>query len=137
MTDETTTVAELRALQGRFVDERGWSRFHSPKNLSMACAVEAAELMELFLWTDDVPGSTPGARSAPPRAEVEAEVADVALCLMSLCNVMGIDLAAAMERKVARNAERYPAEVVRGNAARYHEIQAARRGGGDGSAGDP
>lgn len=134
MNDESTTVAQLKALQGRFVEERDWSRFHSAKNLAIACSVEASELLELFLWVDDEGQHTEGARSEPARADVEAEIADVALCLMSLCNALGVDLAGAMERKVARNAERYPATVVRGRAEKYHQIRAqARSAQGSGS----
>src|SRR5690242_14536661 len=53
MPDATTTVAALREAMQRFVDERDWRQFHSPKNLVMGLAVEAAELMEHFLWVDN------------------------------------------------------------------------------------
>jgi NTP pyrophosphatase (non-canonical NTP hydrolase) len=58
--DQTTTVAELRDVVQRFVDERDWKQFHAPKNLSMALAIEAAELMEHFQWI-----SVPASRTAP------------------------------------------------------------------------
>ena len=50
MNDQTTTVAELAKLIADFVDERDWNQFHSPKNISMSMAIEAAELMEHFQW---------------------------------------------------------------------------------------
>ncbi|MEM1305779.1 MAG: nucleotide pyrophosphohydrolase, partial [Planctomycetota bacterium] len=50
--DDATTVAELRKLIADFVDERDWRQYHSPKNISMALAIEAAELMEHFQWLD-------------------------------------------------------------------------------------
>lgn len=53
MSDSQTTVAALRKLMARFVRERDWEQFHSPKNLAMALSVEASELMEHFLWIDN------------------------------------------------------------------------------------
>ena len=50
MNDQTTTVSELAQLIAEFVDERDWNQFHSPKNISMSMAIEAAELMEHFQW---------------------------------------------------------------------------------------
>ena len=127
MTDAETPIAALKAMQARFVAERDWKPFHTPKNLAMAVAIEAAELMELFLWVrDEGDGPT---RNPAPRAEIEAEVADVALCLFNLCNALDVDLASAVEAKVALNAAKYPAEQVRGRAEKYDFYR--RGGGGD------
>jgi dCTP diphosphatase len=115
--DATTTVAELRAAMARFVEEREWTRFHRPKHLAMSVAIEAAELMEHFQWTDA--GASPaeqGDQSA--RVAVGEEMADVLAYLVSLANALEIDLAAAFERKMARNREKYPAEEFRGRATR-------------------
>ena len=124
--DATTNVAELKAKVAAFVKERDWEKFHAPKNLAMALACEAAELMEEYLWmeaaesraaTEGADGSEGGER----RARVEAEAADVAFCLLNLCNVVGIDLASAMERKIAEASAKYPAEKVRGQSKKYDE----------------
>lgn len=103
MNDAKTSVADLKHLVQTFVDDRDWSRHHTPKNLSMSVAIEAAELMEHFQW------KTSGAsESQIDRAEVENEIADVAAYLLSLCNALQIDLSEAMTRKMKLNAEKYP-----------------------------
>ncbi len=113
MNDRTTTIADLKAVVARFVDERDWKRFHDPKNLAMAIAVEVAELMEHFQWlrSDELDEAT----STPEReAGVREEVADIAWFLLSLVNSLGFDLASTMEEKMARNRAKYPAETFRG-----------------------
>ena len=120
MSDDSTPVAALRARVAAFVAERDWAQFHAPKNLAMALACEAAEVMEHYLWVDaaesakvtDDPGK---------RAQVEAELADVAICLLNLCNVLGVDLAGSVERKLAEAEAKYPAAKVRGQAKKYDE----------------
>lgn len=121
MQDKTATVAELRERVMVFAREREWEQFHSPKNLSMALAAEAGELMEHFLWTDS-PGSAETARSAKKRPEIEDEIADVVIYALEFANVCGIDLAAAIEAKLAKNAAKYPVEKARGNARKYTEL---------------
>jgi dCTP diphosphatase len=125
MDDASTKVAELRARVAAFVKERDWEQFHAPKNLAMALACEAAELMEEYLWMDaaESRAATQGGseEGKARRARVEAEAADVAFCLLNLCNVVGIDLASAMERKLAEASAKYPADKVRGQAKKYDE----------------
>src|SRR5262245_14637999 len=99
LSDDATPLRELRARVAAFVEARDWAQYHAPKNLAMAIACEAAELMELYLWVDA--GASRAVTDEPKaRARVEAEVADVAICLLNLCNVVGIDLAAAVEKKL-------------------------------------
>ena len=119
-TDDDTTVGELRRLIAEFIRERDWEQFHDPKNLSMAIATEAAELMEHYLWVD-APESAAVTDDPARRVRVEAEVADVAICLLNLCNAIGIDLAAAVDRKLAEVEAKYPADKVRGKALKYDE----------------
>jgi dCTP diphosphatase len=121
MDDATTRVAELRAKVAAFVAERDWEQFHAPKNLAMALACEAAELMEEYLWMEAAESRAATAEGTARRARVEAEAADVAFCLLNLCNVIGIDLATAMERKLAEASAKYPADQVRGQAKKYDE----------------
>jgi NTP pyrophosphatase (non-canonical NTP hydrolase) len=112
MPDATTTVAALKEQTRRFVAERAWESYHSPKNLAMALAVEAAELMEHFLWAD-AEGSRAFARDPDRRAAVADELADVAGQVLNLCNVLGIDLSDAIAAKMAKNAVKYPAPKER------------------------
>ncbi len=107
-------VAEVRA----FVAERDWQQFHSPRNLAMALSVEAGELLELFLWSRD-DGPQPAVEARVPK--VADEAADVFLCLLNLCDRMGIDLEAALRDKLARARLKYPADQVRGKSLKYDE----------------
>ena len=113
MPDDTTPVGALREAMARFVAERDWEQFHSPKNLVMALAVEAAELMEHFLWIDDgASRAVAGDRGQLER--VADEVADVTCLVFNLCNALGLDLSDAVLRKLAKNALKYPVEKSRG-----------------------
>jgi dCTP diphosphatase len=111
--DASTTVAELRQLIADFVAERDWSQFHSPKNVSMALAIEAAELMEHFQWL--TPEASRKIANDPPKlAEVADEIADVVGYSMALANELGIDLSSAMRAKMIKNVQKYPADKYRG-----------------------
>jgi dCTP diphosphatase len=113
MDDSSTTVAELKTLVARFVDERHWGQFHTPKNLSMSIAVEAAELMEHFQWlTPDESSAVAG--DAGKRDAAGEELADVVCYALALANAVGLDLAGAVERKMVKNAQKYPADQFRG-----------------------
>jgi NTP pyrophosphatase (non-canonical NTP hydrolase) len=113
MSDSTTTVETLKAAMQRFVAERGWEPFHSPKNLSMGAAVEAAELMEHFLWVDNET-SRQVVQDPAKLGQIADEIADVACYLLALCNTLGLDLSEAILAKLAKNAIKYPAEKYHG-----------------------
>jgi NTP pyrophosphatase (non-canonical NTP hydrolase) len=113
MPDTTTTVQELRAAMAQFVHERDWEQFHSPKNLVMGLSVEAAELMEHFLWID-CEGSRGVIGDPVKLGEIADEMADVTCYLLALCNSLGIDLSEAVRAKLVKNARKYPVEKVRG-----------------------
>lgn len=111
--DSTTTVAELRRLIADFVAERDWSKFHSPKNVSMALAIEAAELMEHFQWLT-TEASRRLADDPHKLAAVAEELADVIGYCLALANELSIDVSSAMRAKMIKNASKYPAEQYRG-----------------------
>lgn len=113
MSDADTTVATLREAVRQFADERAWQPFHSPKNLSMCLAAEAAELMEHFLWVDSEE-SRSVVRNPAKLRQVADEVADVACLVFNLCNTLDIDLSDTVRDKMARNAVKYPADQYRG-----------------------
>jgi NTP pyrophosphatase (non-canonical NTP hydrolase) len=115
--DSDTTIAELRKLIADFVAERDWSQFHSPKNVSMALAIEAAELMEHFQWltTED---SRRLADEPEKLAEVGEELADVIGYSFALANELGLDISTAIRAKMVKNAEKYPADKYRGRYER-------------------
>jgi dCTP diphosphatase len=121
LTDATATVAELRERVLAFAREREWEQFHSPKNLSMALAAEAGELMEHFLWAESRDSA---AVLADPkkRGKIEDELADVVIYALEFANIGKIDLAKAIETKLAQNAAKYPVEKARGRSAKYTEL---------------
>jgi NTP pyrophosphatase (non-canonical NTP hydrolase) len=113
MPDAITTLATLKDLMQQFVAERDWQPFHTPKNLVMGLSVEAAELMEHFLWVDNE-ASRAVVQDPARLAEVADEMADVACYLLALSNTLGIDLSEAILGKLVKNAVKYPAEKYRG-----------------------
>jgi NTP pyrophosphatase (non-canonical NTP hydrolase) len=116
--DDVTSIRALREAVAAFVAERDWEQFHAPKNLAMALACESSEVMEEMLWmTTDESRAIAGERLN----RVTAEIGDVGICLLNLCNQLGIDLAAAVEKKLADAAAKYPAEKVRGQSKKWQE----------------
>ncbi|MCB1775623.1 MAG: nucleotide pyrophosphohydrolase [Gammaproteobacteria bacterium] len=109
---------DLSARLLAFARERDWEQFHSPKNLSMALAGEAGELLEHFQWLSE----TQSAELEPDRKQAVAmEMADILIYLIRLAERLDIDLVDAANQKIAINRERYPAERVRGDARRADE----------------
>jgi NTP pyrophosphatase (non-canonical NTP hydrolase) len=111
--DTTTTVAELRQILAEFVAERDWSQFHSPKNVSMALAIEVAELMEHFQWLT-TEASRKIADDPAKLAAVGEELADVVGYSLALANELGIDVSGAIRAKMVKNRLKYPAAEYRG-----------------------
>lgn len=111
--DSNTTVDELRQMVQRFVADRDWHQFHAPKNLSMALAIEAAELMEHFQWID-----CEASRSLDQDAEalrrISEELADVLCYSMALANELKLDVSEIMRAKMKKNEAKYPAAEYRG-----------------------
>jgi NTP pyrophosphatase (non-canonical NTP hydrolase) len=113
MSDHTTPVAALKEAWARFVSERDWGQFHSPKNLAMALVAEATEVMEHFLWIDN-DASRELVKDPARLEEVADELADVTGVVLALCNALGLDLSEACQRKMAKNVRKYPVEKCRG-----------------------
>lgn len=97
-----------------FVRERDWDQFHDPKNLAMAVASEAGELNAVLRWVHN--DEADERASGPLRPALEDEAADVAICLLMLCDRVGIDLVGAAKAKLQKNRRKYPTERVRGRA---------------------
>jgi len=122
--DSRLTLADLREEVLAFRDARDWAQFHQPKDLALALSIEAAEVLELFRFRSD----------AEVRAQVEKrdttelghELADVLYWVLLLSHETGIDLAQAMEEKLAFNAQRYPVELSRGRKEKYTALRAGR-----------
>ena len=111
--DPATTIADLKQVVATFVGERDWKQVHSPKNLTMAMAIEVAELMEHFQWIS-MEASREVTRDPDKRQAVADEMSDVFCYLLGLANELDIDLAEALHHKMIRNRQKYPAETFRG-----------------------
>jgi len=121
LTDANTNIAELKSRILAFARERDWEQFHAPKNLSMALAAEAGELMEHFLWaTSEASRAT--VRDPSKRQKIEEELADVIIYALEFANMTQIDVAAVIEKKMAANAKKYPVEKAKGRSDKYTEL---------------
>lgn len=112
------TIEELRLKIRSFVDERDWDQFHTPKNLVMSLAVEAAELMEPFQWLTEQQSLS---LNPSQMAQVSDEIGDVFYYLLRLCDKLSIDPVQAASNKLHKSAEKYPAARVRGKSLKYNE----------------
>ena len=105
MNDTTTTIQDLKDQFKQFVHERNWEQFHNHKSTSMNIVAEAAELMEIFMWVDNV-GSQKVLEDN--RQAVEDEVADIMFALFDFCNHSNIDITQAVAHKMVLTAQKYP-----------------------------
>ena len=116
MSDAKTTLQDLKEKMAAFVHERDWEQFHTPKNLSMSIAIEAAELMEHFQWL-----TVEASQTLPTEAlqDIGEELADIVIYSLSLANALQLDLADTVLAKMEKNIRKYPSDKVRGKAHKY------------------
>ena len=114
------SIADLQALTRQFADERDWEQFHSPKNLSMALTVEAAELLEQFQWLTEAESRS---LTDERHAAVEQEIADIQIYLVRLADTLDVDIGRAVVTKMELNAQKYPVEMARGNSQKYTSFE--------------
>lgn len=113
MHDDTVQVGALRKHVAQFVLDRDWEQFHTPKNLTVAISVEAAELMEIFQWaTSDE--SIKMAAIPETRARLKEELADVIIYCLALANRTSVEISDAVMRKIQQSAAKYPVDVYKG-----------------------
>ena len=110
---------ELRQRLAAFAAERDWDQFHSPKNLAMALAAEAGELLEHFQWLTEAESA---ALADDRRDEVALELADILLYLVRISDKLGVNLVEAAHRKIGLNELKYPADLARGSARKYDQL---------------
>jgi dCTP diphosphatase len=115
------SIQALQAAVIRFREQRDWAQFHTPKDLALGLGIEAGELAELFLWKKEE--EIRAAFEQPEfRQRLGEELADVMVFLLYLAEASGIDLGAAVESKIALNAQKYPVEKARGSAVKYDQF---------------
>ncbi len=113
------SIAELTAQIQTFVDAREWRKYHNAKDLAVAIAAEAGELMQHFVWQQEEQIEK---RLEKKREEIASEIADVAILLFEFADNLGMKLGEVMEAKIAYNDIRYPVEKSRGNNLKYSEL---------------
>ena len=118
MADSSTTIEQLKRQVKEFVTQRNWEQFHTPKSLAMAIAVEAAELMEHFLWCENQAKEV----FEKKREQIEDEVADIAILLINFCQANDVDLSSAVAKKMKKNAHKYPVGKCYGKADKYTKL---------------
>ncbi|MCF7900054.1 nucleotide pyrophosphohydrolase [Candidatus Babeliales bacterium] len=119
LNDKETTILQMKEILAAFNKAREWDAINTPKDLSMALAIEASELMEVFLRMTDLES-----RDAMfiKEAKIKEEAADVLIYLLCFCNAVGLDISAAVEEKIAINAKKYPAAKCKGKRLKYTEL---------------
>ncbi len=115
-----STLEDIQAYLREYAQARDWEKFHAPKNLSMALAVEAAELMEIFQW---LPESLKPELDEEQQQNVRLEMADILMYLLRMADMLDINLIEAVQEKVVVNERRYPADRVRGSSKKYTNYQ--------------
>ncbi len=120
MNDAQITLQDLKQKMADFVRERDWEQFHTPKNISMSIAIEAAELMEHFQWLTVEQSQQ---LDATALADIGEELADIVIYSLSMANFLKLDLAQTVLAKMEKNIRKYPADRVQGKAHKYTYYQ--------------
>jgi dCTP diphosphatase len=113
-------LQQLKHYLRDFAEQRDWQQYHSPKNLAMALTVEAAELLEQFQWLTEAQSF---ALTTDQQQAVRDEIADIQVYLVRLADRLDIDILEAVAAKTRQNEQKYPADKVRGSAAKYSVYQ--------------
>jgi NTP pyrophosphatase (non-canonical NTP hydrolase) len=113
-------IPDLQKRLADFAAERDWDQYHSPKNLSMGLAAEAAELLEIFQWLTEAQSSMI-MDDEKGMAHVKEEMADVFIYLARLATKLNVDIEAAVLKKIELNEAKYPVELSKGNATKYNK----------------
>lgn len=118
MSNPKITLQEIKARIKQFIKERDWEQYHSPKNLSMSIAIEAAELMEHFQWLT-IEQSKKLLKDKKKRQGIEDELADIAIYILDFCNLFNINIEESIARKLDKSARKYPTHIVKGKIHKY------------------
>ena len=95
----------------KFREDRDWDQFHTPANLSKAISIEAAELLEHFLWNDDF-----------DKSEVCDELSDIIVYCIHMADSLGVNMEDIINKKMDKNEKKYPVEKAKGNSKKYTEL---------------
>ena len=113
------TISELTNQINAFRDARDWKQFHNPKDMAISISIEAAELLEHFQWKNPAECETHLKANSEAVAD---EMADVAIYLFELADLLDLNLGEEMLRKLEKNAEKYPVEKAKGSNKKYDKL---------------
>lgn len=115
-------MSDLKSLQDKiaeFVKERDWKQFHNAKDLAISLNLEASEVLELFQWKNEPEIAR---YIATNKQDIEEELADVLYWVLLMADNLDIDIVAASEKKLLKNAKKYPVDKSKGNHRKYTEL---------------
>jgi len=113
-------IKRLTRKINKFVEARDWKQFHNHKDMALSLVLEAAEVLEHFQWKSSIRDINNHAKDK--KEDIAEELADVAIYLFELADNMKVDLARAIEKKLKKNAVKYPVERAKGSAKKYTEL---------------
>lgn len=113
-------LSKIQKKLADFAKERNWDQFHSPKNLSMALAAEAAELLEIFQWLTEEQ-SREIINNEKEISLIKEEIADVVIYLVRLADKLNVDIEKAVLEKISLNEKKYPVKLAKDNATKYNK----------------
>ena len=114
---KTIDLQKINILIDKFIDDRDWNKFHSPKNLAMALIVECGELVEIFQWLNEKDSD-----DFELKQKIQEEVADIFIYLLRIVKKFNIDIESATIAKIYKNSLKYPIEKSKGNSKKYNEL---------------
>lgn len=121
--DAKVSVHDLKSVLKQFRDQRNWRKFHDPKNLAEAIAIEASELLELFLWKSPTEIEVAIKKDKTFQREIENELADVFCFSFNLANALDLDVSSIVRRKIKENGKKYPVRESTGTATKYTKLR--------------
>jgi NTP pyrophosphatase (non-canonical NTP hydrolase) len=112
-------ISDIQEKLRNFSRERDWDQYHSPKNLAMALAAEAGELLEIYQWLTEQESNNPDDKI---RKQTSEELADILIYIIKMADKLNIDLVDSVNNKIAINEKKYPKEKAKGSAKKYTEL---------------
>jgi NTP pyrophosphatase (non-canonical NTP hydrolase) len=118
-------IEKIQKILSEFAKEREWEQFHTPKNLTMALSVESSELVEIFQWLTPEQSSN---LTDKQEVLVKEEIADIAIYLLRLCDILDVDIEASIKDKIKINSDKYPVDLSKGSADKYTTLRSKIKG---------
>lgn len=119
--DDKTTIEELKRIVIKFMDERGWKKYHNPKDLAISISIEAAELLEIFQWksVEEIKDMLKDNEKYQKACE---ELADIIIYCLYFTSAVNADMSEIVKSKMEHNRKKYPVEKAKDNAKKYTEL---------------